>query len=72
MKIVLVILIILCIILTGCSTSYTECKHDCAHVYADKICAEHGGDTFGQNRCMDGTTYSYRESCLKTCGGGIE
>jgi hypothetical protein len=57
------------IIFTGCNSSYQDCRSDCARVYADNFCNNHGGDSFGMNRCSDGTNYSYRETCLKTCGG---
>jgi len=75
MKRILIILLIIVFVVSGCSStnSYNSCSNDCKRLQINNFCGEHGGDSLFENACIDGTSYNdkvyaeWKEVCFNEC-----
>jgi len=64
-------IIILCLLLSGCASSYKVCKADCYSLYRDNNCTVPIEDFFDEGWCTDNEVKKLKQYCFDECKGKL-
>jgi len=77
MKLALIFLAVCALIISGCSSSYDDCKYDCRDIKMEAICPDEYGIYMivGEDSCMatklnESVRNSISAQCFEECKGG--